>query len=60
MSPPTSNRSKPQGRQEIVPEWFNERNEDNSESRATSQNTDFEAERQKILERLERAKENAK
>ncbi|WP_276569970.1 hypothetical protein [Lysinibacillus sphaericus] len=31
MSPPTSNRSKPQGLQEIVPEWFNERNEDNSE-----------------------------
>ena len=55
-----SNRSKPQGRQEIVPEWFNERDENNSESQATSQNIDFEAERQKILEKLGRAKENAK
>lgn len=55
-----SNRSKPQGRQEIVPEWFKERNENNSESQATSQNIDFEVERQKILEKLGRAKENAK
>lgn len=58
--PINSNRSKPQGRQEIVPEWFKERNEDNSESKATSQNIDFEVERRKILEKLGRAKEDAK
>lgn len=55
-----SNRSKPQGRQEVVPEWFNERNKDNCESQATSQNIDFEAERKKILENLGSAKLNAK
>ncbi|QGG51575.1 hypothetical protein [Lysinibacillus pakistanensis] len=50
-----------QGRTEIVPEWFHKRNEEKPVPvpEEVGQEIDFEAERQKILERLRRAKENA-
>ncbi|MFE3576873.1 hypothetical protein [Lysinibacillus sp. NPDC059133] len=48
------------GRQEVVPDWFHKRNEENSSSVEVSQEIDFEAERQKILEKLGSAKESAK
>lgn len=41
-----------QARKELVPEWFEKRNEDNSESLSTGQTIDFEAERQKVLKML--------
>ncbi|WP_223556772.1 DnaD domain protein [Lysinibacillus sphaericus] len=48
-------RSNQQGRQEIVPEWFHQRHEDNNETEA-GKAIDFEAERQKILATLREAK----
>ncbi|AVK86017.1 DNA replication protein DnaD [Lysinibacillus sp. B2A1] len=55
-----SNRTKQQGRQELVPEWFDKRNEDNRESQSTGQTMDFEAERQKVLEMLGKGSSNEK
>ncbi|MCS1382755.1 DnaD domain protein [Lysinibacillus sphaericus] len=55
-----SNRSKSLGRQELVPEWFSKRNEDNGESLSTGQTIDFEAERQKVLEMLGKGSNDAK
>ncbi|OXS70209.1 hypothetical protein B1B04_18775 [Lysinibacillus sp. KCTC 33748] len=53
-----------QGRTEVVPEWFNNRNEEKENAKETTveigQEIDFEAERQKILKKLGSAKENAK
>ena len=48
-------RSNQQGRQEIVPEWFHQRHEDNNDTEA-GKAIDFEAERQKILATLREAK----
>lgn len=48
-------RSNQQGHQEIVPEWFHQRHEDNSDTEA-GKAIDFEAERQKILATLREAK----
>lgn len=48
-----------QGRTEVVPEWFHKRNEDRAETVEVSQEIDFEAERQKILETLGRIDKNA-
>ncbi|MFJ8460627.1 DnaD domain protein [Lysinibacillus xylanilyticus] len=47
--------SNQQGHQEIVPEWFHQRHEDNSDTEA-GKFIDFEAERQKILATLREAK----
>lgn len=47
------------GRQEVIPDWFHKRNEENSSSVEIGQEIDFEAERQKILEKLGSAKKNA-
>ncbi len=44
-------RFQPQGRQEIIPDWFQRRHEDNHQPQA-EQAIDFEAERQKILATL--------
>ncbi|MEY9980443.1 hypothetical protein [Lysinibacillus sp. RC79] len=53
-----------QGRTEVVPEWFKNRNEEKVNAKPTTveigQEIDFEVERQKILEKLGSAKENAK
>lgn len=49
-----------QNRKELVPEWFEKRNEDNSESQSTGQTMDFEAERQKVLEMLGKGSNDAK
>ncbi|MEX3748254.1 MULTISPECIES: DnaD domain protein [Lysinibacillus] len=48
-------RSNQQGRQEIVPEWFHQRHEDNNDTEA-GKAIDFEAERQKNLATLREAK----
>ncbi|MGA3599437.1 DnaD domain protein [Lysinibacillus agricola] len=48
-------RSNQQGHQEIVPEWFHQRHEDNSDTEA-GKAIDFEAERQKNLATLREAK----
>ncbi|WP_285398596.1 DnaD domain protein [Lysinibacillus sp. fls2-241-R2A-57] len=54
-----SNRSDQQGRQEVVPEWFHHRHEDNDDTES-AQAIDFEAERQKILETLREVTRSAK
>lgn len=61
-TPSSNQRRQGNGRTEIVPEWFHKRNEEKKQAPVTveiGQEMDFEAERQKILEKLERAKENA-
>jgi DnaD/phage-associated family protein len=52
-------RSHQQGRQEVVPEWFHQRHEDNYDTEA-GKAIDFEAERQKILATLREAKRSAR
>ena len=50
-----SSYQKPKGRTEVVPEWFNNRNEGEEVTPATESNNntiDFDAERQKVLEML--------
>ncbi|WP_432702005.1 hypothetical protein [Lysinibacillus sphaericus] len=49
-----------QNHKELVPEWFEKRNEDNSESQSTGQTIDFEAERKKVLEMLGKGSNDAK
>ena len=49
-----SSYQKPKGRTEVVPEWFNNRNEEDPTPATVSNNNtiDFEAERQKVLDML--------
>lgn len=58
----SSNRGKPQGRVEVVPDWFSKRNEPNKSTQPSSitepigHATDFEVERQKILAKMDAGK----